>query len=159
RDDRERPRRDREDVRLLQGQRVVRPYRSNRRQRRRVEGGRVCRGSARAFRDTRGRVRSLPENRLRRSEDRDFGRVRRRSCGGGCGRPRAEKGGRPMIRINLLGAARPAQVKKKPLTIPVGQKLTIGCSLIIVAAVLLIGWRYWALSQQSARLDAEIAAA
>jgi type IV pilus assembly protein PilN len=62
-----------------------------------------------------------------------------------------------MIRINLLASDR-AQAKKK-VTFQVGQKLTIGCSLILVVAVLLIGWRYWSLSRQSTELDREIAAA
>ena len=62
-----------------------------------------------------------------------------------------------MIRINLLASER-AQVRKK-FTFPTGQKLTIGCSLILVAAALFIGWRYWSLGRQSAQLDADIAAA
>jgi type IV pilus assembly protein PilN len=62
-----------------------------------------------------------------------------------------------MIRINLLAAER-AQVKKK-LTFQTGQKLTLACSLILVAAVLLIGWRYWSLTRESAQLDADISAA
>ena len=37
--------------------------------------------------------------------------------------------------------------------------MTIGCSLILMLAVLFIGWRYWALSRESAQLDADIAAA
>ena len=55
-----------------------------------------------------------------------------------------------MIRINLLASER-AQAKKK-LTFQTGQKLTLGCSLILVAAALLIGWRYWSLNRQSARI-------
>jgi Tfp pilus assembly protein PilN len=62
-----------------------------------------------------------------------------------------------MIRINLLAAER-TQAKKK-LTFQVGQKLTVGCSLILVVAALLIGWRYWALSRQSVQLDKDIATA
>jgi len=62
-----------------------------------------------------------------------------------------------MIRINLLASER-KQAKKK-LTFPVGRKLTIGCSMILVVAGLLIGWRYWSLAQQSADADREIAAA
>jgi type IV pilus assembly protein PilN len=64
-----------------------------------------------------------------------------------------------MIRINLLAAERD-KTKKKAVTLgTAGQKLTIGCSLILVLAVLFIGWRYWALSRDSSALDAEIAAA
>jgi len=63
-----------------------------------------------------------------------------------------------MIRINLLASER-AQSKKK-LTFHTGQKpLTIGCALILVVAVLLIGWRYWSLSRQSSQIDRELASA
>ena len=62
-----------------------------------------------------------------------------------------------MIRINLLASER-SQAKKK-LTFQIGQKLTIGCSLILVLAGLFIGWRYWSLSRQSSEVDREIAAA
>jgi type IV pilus assembly protein PilN len=64
-----------------------------------------------------------------------------------------------MIRINLL-AAEHEKSKKKAVTLgTAGQKLTIGCSLILVLSVLFIGWRYWALSRDSNQIDAEIAAA
>jgi type IV pilus assembly protein PilN len=62
-----------------------------------------------------------------------------------------------MIRINLLGVER--QKARKTPTFDVGQRLTVACSLILVAAVVGIGWWYWALSKNSARVDAEIAAA
>jgi type IV pilus assembly protein PilN len=62
-----------------------------------------------------------------------------------------------MIRINLLAAERTP--KKKAIAFQTGQKLVIGCSLILVLALLFIGWRFWALSHESARLDLEIAAA
>jgi type IV pilus assembly protein PilN len=65
-----------------------------------------------------------------------------------------------MIRINLL-AAEGERGKKKAGALfgTAGQKLTIGCSVILVLAVLFIGWRYWSLTRQSSQLDAEIAAA
>jgi type IV pilus assembly protein PilN len=64
-----------------------------------------------------------------------------------------------MIRINLLASER-AQVKKKIASpFQAGQKLTLGCSLILVLAVMFIGWRYWSLGQQSKQLDADIASA
>ena len=64
-----------------------------------------------------------------------------------------------MIRINLLAAER-EKSKKKAVTLgTAGQKLTIGCSLILILAVLFIGWRYWALARDSNNIDAEIAAA
>jgi type IV pilus assembly protein PilN len=66
-----------------------------------------------------------------------------------------------MIRINLLAAERDrAKKKKKSVTLgTVGQKLTIGCSLILVLGGLAIGWRYWTVNHDSAELDKEIAAA
>jgi len=64
-----------------------------------------------------------------------------------------------MIRINLLAAERD-RAKKKAVTFgTVGQKLTIGCSLILVLGGLAIGWRYWTVTHDSAELDKEIAAA
>jgi type IV pilus assembly protein PilN len=62
-----------------------------------------------------------------------------------------------MIRINLLAAERKAVKKKLPFQ--AGQKLTVACSLILVVAALLIGWRYWDLGRESARIDQEISAA
>jgi len=62
-----------------------------------------------------------------------------------------------MIRINLLAAER-AQVKKK-LPFQAGQKLIVAGSLILVVALLSIGWRYWSLGRQSTQLDADIASA
>ena len=62
-----------------------------------------------------------------------------------------------MIRINLLGVER-AKVKKK-VAFQVGQKLTLGCSLILIATVLFVGWRYWTVTQASAKLDADLAKA
>ncbi len=63
-----------------------------------------------------------------------------------------------MIRINLLAVDRDKK-KKKAVTLQAGQKLTIGCSLILILAVLFIGWRYWALARESSQLDVDIAAA
>lgn len=62
-----------------------------------------------------------------------------------------------MIRINLLSAER--ATKKKAVTLQTGQKMTIGCSLILVLAGLFVGWRYLSLSRDSAQVDSEIAAA
>jgi len=64
-----------------------------------------------------------------------------------------------MIRINLLAAERERGKKKAALFGTAGQKLTIGCSLILVLAALFVGWRYWSLTRHSNQLDAEIAAA
>jgi type IV pilus assembly protein PilN len=64
-----------------------------------------------------------------------------------------------MIRINLLAAERD-RAKKKAVTLgTTGQKLTIGCSLILVLGGLAIGWRYWTVNHDSKELDNEIAAA
>jgi type IV pilus assembly protein PilN len=64
-----------------------------------------------------------------------------------------------MIRINLLAVERDRAKKKAVVLGTAGQKLTIGCSLILILAVLFIGWRYWTLARESNQLDAEIAAA
>jgi len=62
-----------------------------------------------------------------------------------------------MIKINLLaGDQRRA---KKKVALQAGQKVTVGASLILIAAGLLIGWRYWGLTKESAALDTQIAAA
>src|SRR6187455_1189137 len=60
-----------------------------------------------------------------------------------------------MIRINLLGTER-KQAKKAP-AFDLGQRLTVACSLILVASVVGIGWWYWTLQNESARVDNEIA--
>jgi type IV pilus assembly protein PilN len=60
-----------------------------------------------------------------------------------------------MIRINLLGGER--QVKKKAVTLDIGQRLTLACSLILVVAAAGIGYWYWSLQQRSAQVDADIA--
>ena len=65
-----------------------------------------------------------------------------------------------MIRINLLAAERDKAKKKSAAVLgTAGQKLTVGCSLILILAVLFIGWRYWALTRDSNAIDAEISAA
>jgi type IV pilus assembly protein PilN len=64
-----------------------------------------------------------------------------------------------MIRINLLAVERAASKKKKSVTLLNGQKMTICCTLVLMLAALFIGWRYWAMSRDSAQLDTDIAAA
>jgi type IV pilus assembly protein PilN len=64
-----------------------------------------------------------------------------------------------MIRINLLAAERDRAKKKSVSLGTVGQKITVGCTLILVLGGLAIGWRYWAVNRDSAELDKEIAAA
>jgi type IV pilus assembly protein PilN len=61
-----------------------------------------------------------------------------------------------VIRINLLGVERKT---KKAFAFDIGQQLTLACSMVIVVAALLIGWWYWSLTQASAQVDVEMAAA
>lgn len=63
-----------------------------------------------------------------------------------------------MIRINLLAVDR-ERVKRRPATFQIGQQITVACTLILVAAGLGIGWWYWSLNTESAKLDEDIAAA
>jgi type IV pilus assembly protein PilN len=62
-----------------------------------------------------------------------------------------------MIRINLLAVER-ERVRRRA-TFQLAEKVTVACSLILVAAGVFIGWWYWTLSNQAAGLDREIAAA
>jgi type IV pilus assembly protein PilN len=62
-----------------------------------------------------------------------------------------------MIRINLLGGER--KKTTRAIALDPGQRLTLLCSLILVATVLGIGWWYWSLSQASSQVDMEIATA
>lgn len=59
-----------------------------------------------------------------------------------------------MIRINLLAVDR-ERTKRKAAS-PGGQKVAVGCSLILVMAALVVGWWYWSLQNQSAELDQQI---
>jgi type IV pilus assembly protein PilN len=64
-----------------------------------------------------------------------------------------------MIRINLLNVERERAKKKSAAAFgTTSQKMTVGCSLIVILTLLFVGWRYWALGRDSARLDAEISA-
>ncbi len=60
-----------------------------------------------------------------------------------------------MIKINLLAVDRDRSKKKSKF--PVGEKVTVGCSLILVLAALLVGWWYWSLQNESKNLDQQIA--
>jgi type IV pilus assembly protein PilN len=64
-----------------------------------------------------------------------------------------------MIKINLLAVERKAAKKKAAVALQSGQKLTIACTLILIAAGLGIGWRYWSLQRQSTQLDLDISTA
>lgn len=60
-----------------------------------------------------------------------------------------------MIRVNLLER----KASRKKVQFQLGQTLTAGCSLILVLAALVVGWRYQHLGKASAQLDADIATA
>ena len=65
-----------------------------------------------------------------------------------------------MIRINLLAGDREKQPRKAAaIGFDIGQKVTLVCSLILLATALGIGWWWWMLDRESARLTSEIAAA
>jgi type IV pilus assembly protein PilN len=59
-----------------------------------------------------------------------------------------------LIKINLLAVDRD-RVKRKA-KFQIGQKITVGCSLILVATALIVGWWYWSLKNDSAELDRQI---
>jgi type IV pilus assembly protein PilN len=60
-----------------------------------------------------------------------------------------------MIRINLLAVERERTTKK--VAFQTGQKATIACTLVLILAVVLVGWRYLALDRESKQLDTDIA--
>lgn len=62
-----------------------------------------------------------------------------------------------MIRINLLGVDR-QKLRRAPV-FDIGKRITVACSLILVLAVLGIGYWYYSLNENSRRVDAEIVAA
>lgn len=62
-----------------------------------------------------------------------------------------------MIRINLLGTERARARTRAGLS--EAQKITIGCALIMLLTAGYIGYRYWTMGQDSARLEQELAAA
>ena len=64
-----------------------------------------------------------------------------------------------MIRINLLATERGAAKKKGFAFSLAAQKMPLIASLILVVTGGGIGWRYYALTNESAKLDAEISAA
>jgi type IV pilus assembly protein PilN len=62
-----------------------------------------------------------------------------------------------MIRINLLTTERKtAKAASKGFSAGPGQKMMVLGSLILVIVIAGLGWRYWALGQMAARLEAEI---
>jgi len=63
-----------------------------------------------------------------------------------------------MIQINLLATERRAAKAAAP-GFQAGQKMMVIGSLLLMLTVVLLGWRYWALGQEKARVVREIAAA
>ena len=67
-----------------------------------------------------------------------------------------------MIRINLLAAERARGKNRASAFAGFGtasQRITAGCSVILVLAGALLGWRYWSLQNGSKDLDRQISAA
>ncbi len=62
-----------------------------------------------------------------------------------------------MIRINLLTVDRDREPVTHKAAFQSGQKVTIACSFILVAAALVVGWWFWSLQRNSADLDRQIA--
>jgi type IV pilus assembly protein PilN len=62
-----------------------------------------------------------------------------------------------LIKINLLAVDRDRAKRKAKFQI--GQKVTVGCSLILVATALFLGWWYWSLQSESKDLDQQVLAA
>jgi type IV pilus assembly protein PilN len=63
-----------------------------------------------------------------------------------------------MIKINLLGVERKV-VAKRVSTPRSGQPVLIGAAVILLLCASGVGWRYWVLTNDSRRLDEEMAAA
>jgi type IV pilus assembly protein PilN len=61
-----------------------------------------------------------------------------------------------VIRVNLIGERKAA---KKKIAFPVAQQMPVACAAILVMAGLVVGWRYWSLNRESAKLSADIARA
>jgi Tfp pilus assembly protein PilN len=61
-----------------------------------------------------------------------------------------------MIRINLLATER-RQAKAAPKGLLLAQKMTVIGSLILVLAALGLGWRYWAVEQEKATVERQLA--
>jgi type IV pilus assembly protein PilN len=62
-----------------------------------------------------------------------------------------------MIRINLIAGEREKPKKKAGIPFDIGQKVTLVCSLILVATALGIGWWWWSLDREKARIATGIA--
>jgi type IV pilus assembly protein PilN len=62
-----------------------------------------------------------------------------------------------MIRINLLAVER--ERAKVKVLFPVAQRVTVGATVILLGTAALIGWWFWSLRAESARVDEELAQA
>lgn len=62
-----------------------------------------------------------------------------------------------MIRINLLTTERKAA--KRALAFDPAKQITAVCATVLLVAVAAVGWRYWLVSRDGARVDEEITAA
>lgn len=62
-----------------------------------------------------------------------------------------------MIRINLLAGSTVPRPRRA--SIGLGQRVTLACSVIVVATVVVIGWRFWSLRQESSQLQQQLTAA
>lgn len=62
-----------------------------------------------------------------------------------------------MIRINLLAVER--ERAKVKVLFPVAQRVTVGATIILLGTAALIGWWFWSLRAESARVDEELAQA
>lgn len=63
-----------------------------------------------------------------------------------------------MIRINLLSSERQKVARRAP-AFDIGKRITLACSLILVAGVAGIGWWYWSLTHDAQMVEDEITAA
>jgi type IV pilus assembly protein PilN len=63
-----------------------------------------------------------------------------------------------MIRINLLAVEREKPAKRAG-GLTLGQRMTIACSIVLVATAIGIVWWFWHLQQRDAQLDRDIQAA
>ena len=62
-----------------------------------------------------------------------------------------------MIRINLLAVERERTKRRPTFTIQASQqKTTLACGLLIVLTALGLGWWYWSLDRQAARIEEDI---
>src|SRR5688500_3832061 len=60
-----------------------------------------------------------------------------------------------MIRINLVAGERRSAKAAGP-SMQIGQKITVAGSLIVIIALVAIGWRFWALNQRANQATQDI---